>query len=86
MAQTKILTIVQTIHVSHRETVERRWYDVVEKTIEREIDVDGAVVEESVVDETVVDEHVDLEEDVVDSEQDEEIVDEEFVETAEEDD
>ena len=43
MADTKTITIQQTVHRPHHETVVRRWYDVIERTITREIHPDGSI-------------------------------------------
>ena len=43
MADTKTITIQQTVHRPHHETVVRRWYDIIERTITREIHPDGSI-------------------------------------------
>ena len=53
MADTRTLTIRQTIHRPHHETVVRRWYDVIERTITREIAPDGSITAEEIAEEIV---------------------------------
>jgi hypothetical protein len=80
---TKTIRIIQTVHVSHNETVARSWYDVVERTFERTIDTDGSIVADELVDEQVIEEALDHEEEIVASDEDtepDEIVGEEFEE------
>jgi hypothetical protein len=86
MSQYKVICLVQTVHVPHNKTVEFSWYDVVERTIERTIDVNGRIHDERVVDETVIESDLDMEEELIDSDEDvgdEEIVEEEFTEEEE---
>jgi hypothetical protein len=81
MSQTEseIVTIRQTVHRAHTETVVRRWYDIVEVTIRRVTDPYGAV-ETDDREEEVVDWQVDLEEETLDSDvDDDEVVEEEVV-------
>jgi hypothetical protein len=83
MSDTKTIRIIQTVHVSHNEKVERSWYDVVERTIKRTLDEEGEIVEEEIVDEQVIEEGLDPVEEVTatDEETDaDEIVNEEIEE------
>jgi hypothetical protein len=63
MSDTKIIHIIQTVHVDHNETVERSWYDVVERTIERSIDDEGNILSDEIIDEVVIEEGLEVEED-----------------------
>jgi hypothetical protein len=65
MSAAKTIRIIQTVHVDHNETVERSWYDVVERTIERSLDEDGNVLAEDIVDEQVIEEGLDPVEEVI---------------------
>ena len=81
MSATQTIRIMQTVHVSHNETVERSWYDVVERTIAREIDPDGRVVEETVIDEQDIETGLDVQEDTLSTDEDtepDEIIEEVF--------
>jgi hypothetical protein len=82
MAETKTVTIMQTVHVPHNRTIVESWYDVVERTIMREIAADGTFVEESVDREEVVAANEDHQEEVMAEDEGvdaEEVVSEEFI-------
>jgi hypothetical protein len=82
MSETGTVTIVQTVHVPHNRTVLECWYDVVERTIVREIAPDGATVEESVDSEAVVETNLEYSEEVLSEDEDveaEEVIGEEFI-------
>jgi predicted P-loop ATPase/GTPase len=53
MADTKTLTIRQTIRRPHHEIVRRQWSTILERTITREIAADGSIVAEEVTEEVV---------------------------------
>jgi hypothetical protein len=81
MTSTKTITIIQEVHVPHNETVVRTWYDIVQRTIEREIGPQGNIVSEEVVHEDTSQSYCDLEEETLETDEDledEEIVSEEF--------
>jgi hypothetical protein len=83
MSPTKTIRIIQTVHVSHTDTIERSWYDVVERTLQRIIDTDGRTIEEHVVEEQVIEEALDMHEKLLSSDEDtepDEIVEEVFEE------
>jgi hypothetical protein len=65
MSAAKTIRIIQTVHVDHNETVERSWYDVVERTIERSLDEHGNVLAEDIVDEQVIEEGLDPIEEII---------------------
>jgi hypothetical protein len=65
MSDAKTIRIIQTVHVDHNETVQRSWYDVVERTIERSLDEDGNVLAEDIVDEQVIEEGLDPVEEII---------------------
>jgi hypothetical protein len=76
---TKTLTVVQEVHVSRSQTIVRTWYDIVYRTIEREIDTNGKLVSQEVVSEETEWSACDLEDEIVeDMVVDKEIVSEEF--------
>jgi hypothetical protein len=76
MADTKTVIIQQMVHRPHNETVVRRWYDVVERTITRELHPDGSIAAEE-IDEEVTETQVDLEEETL--EMDVDVDDDELV-------
>jgi hypothetical protein len=83
MTSTKTIAIIQEVHVPHNETIVKTWYDVVQRTIEREIDTEGNVVREEFISEADIETYCDVEEETISSDDDpgdEEIVREEFEE------
>jgi hypothetical protein len=79
MSESKTIRLIQTVHVSHNETTERSWYDVVERTIERIVDEQGNILADEVVEEQVIEEGLGVEEEVIAIDEDteaDEIVDE----------
>jgi hypothetical protein len=45
----QFLTITQTVHVPHNETVVRTWYNIEVRTLEREVDDEGHVIAERLI-------------------------------------
>jgi hypothetical protein len=83
MTSTKTIAIIQEVHVPHNETIVKTWYDVVQRTIEREIDTEGNVVREEFISEADIETYCDVDEETIISDDDpgdEEIVREEFEE------
>jgi excisionase family DNA binding protein len=83
MSDARTIRMIQTVRVSHKETVERSWYDVVERTIARTLDENDEILAEEVIDEQVIEEGLDPVEEVIatDEETDaDEIVNEEIEE------
>jgi hypothetical protein len=79
MGESKKIRLIQTVHVFHNVTVARSWYDVVERTIERSLDENGHIVADEILEEQVIEEGLDLEEEVLSTDEDteaDEIVDE----------
>jgi hypothetical protein len=79
MSESKTIRLIQTVHISHNQTTERSWYDVVERTIERSIDEQGNIISDETVEEQVIEEDLGVEEEIIAIDQDpaaEEIVDE----------
>jgi hypothetical protein len=54
MSEGKTIRVTQTVHVSHNLTIERSWYDVIERVIERSVDDDGSILADEVVEENVI--------------------------------
>jgi hypothetical protein len=65
MSDTRTIRMIQTVQVSHKETVARSWYDVVERTIERTLDENDEILAEEVIDEQVIEEGLDPVEEVI---------------------
>jgi hypothetical protein len=83
MNDSKIVTIIQTYKIFRNVTVEHSWYDLEERTIEREIDTEGRVLSEEEVDRRIVDENCEPEEEEVGRDEnlpDDELVEETFAE------
>jgi hypothetical protein len=79
--ETETVIIKQTVHRPHNETVVRRWYDVVEITLRRDVDPDGYMVWQE-EEEEVTDWEVDLEEETLATDVDagdDEVVEETYV-------
>jgi hypothetical protein len=84
MRERKTIRLIQTVHISHNETIERSWYDVVERTIERSLDTEGNILAEEIVEEQVIEEGLDPTEEILSTDEDtdaaeivEEVVDDE---------
>jgi hypothetical protein len=84
MSESKTIRIIQTVHVSHNVTLERSWYDVVERIIERSVDEDGSILADEIVQEQVIEEGLEVAEEVIATDEDtepdeitEEIIEEE---------
>jgi hypothetical protein len=79
MSESKTIRLIQTVHVSHNETIERSWYDVVERTIVRSLDEQGNILSDEVVEEQVIEEGLGVEEEIIATDEDtdaDEIIDE----------
>jgi hypothetical protein len=79
MSESKTIRLIQTVHVSHNETIERSWYDVVERTIVRSLDEQGNILSDEVVEEQVIEEGLGMEEEIIATDEDtdaDEIIDE----------
>jgi hypothetical protein len=79
MSESKTIRLIQTVHVSHNETIERSWYDVVERTIVRSLDEQGHILSDEVVEEQVIEEGLGVEEEIIATDEDtdaDEIIDE----------
>ena len=59
------VTVVQKVRVPFQLPMLQTWYDLVERTIVREIDPDGRVVSEEVVGEALIRCHCDLDEEAI---------------------
>jgi hypothetical protein len=84
MSESKTIRLIQTVHISHNETIERSWYDVVERTIERSLDADGNILADEIVEEQVIEEGLAPTEEILSTDEDtgadkivDEVVDEE---------
>jgi hypothetical protein len=84
---TQFVTITQTVHVPHNETVMRTWYNIEVRTLEREVDDAGQVLAERIIETHLEESECDLEEETLerDVEAGEEEIVEEEVEADEED-
>jgi hypothetical protein len=79
MSESKTIRLIQTVHVSHNETIERSWYDVVERTIVRSLDEQGNILSDEVIEEQVIEEGLGVEEEIIATDEDtdaDEIIDE----------
>jgi hypothetical protein len=74
----QFLTITQTVHVPHNETVMRTWYNIEVRTLEREVDDEGHVITERLIETHLEESECDLEEETL--ERDIEAGEEEIVE------